>query len=367
MEMAAYAMTEKASAGRRHPEAEHPYRGLYQRDRDRIIHARAFRRLEYKTQVFANCEGDFYRTRLTHTLEVMQVSRTLAQALGLNEDLTEAIAFAHDLGHTPFGHAGERALDGLMREHGGFEHNLHGLRVVDRLEERYADFPGLNLTAETREAFVRHHPEDLARPEAAEFARLGGALLECQATIAADEIAYDNHDIDDGLYSEIIREEDLRPLRLWQAAAATVDRREKMSPKMRRAETVRRLIDLLVGDIIATARANLERLRIRTLADVRACREPVIAHSAAMAAQKAELEEFLKERFYRDPRVHCMMVKSQRFLVEIFRAYTADPRMLPRKYWKRVEEEGAERTVADYIAGMTDRFAEQEYQKLFMP
>lgn len=368
--LAPYAMTDEFSRGRLHPEQEHPYRGLYQRDRDRIVHSTAFRRLEYKTQVFANHEGDFYRTRLTHTFEVAQISRTFARIFGLNEDLTEAIALAHDLGHTPFGHAGETALDALLRDEGGFEHNLHGLRVVDRLESRYADFPGLNLSFEVREAFIRHHTPHDHPGTPAEFAGCGAPLLEVQATIIADEIAYDNHDIDDGLYSGILEEEALREQPLWQKAVATFGPGyDKLTPKLRRLEGVRRLINLLVTDVYDNTRRNMERLNIRTLADVRAAGEPVLCPSGEMAQIKNQLEAFLRTSFYRHYRVTRMAEKCKRFLSEMFTAYVEDSRLLPTRYQELIATgtQTPRRIVADYVAGMTDRFAEQEYQKLFQP
>ena len=366
--LAGYAMREELSRGRLHAESEHPYRQLYQRDRDRIIHSMAFRRLEYKTQVFVNHEGDFYRTRLTHTFEVAQISRTLARVLGLNEDLAEAVALAHDLGHTPFGHAGEEALDRLMREHGGFEHNLQGLRVVDLLESRYSSFPGLNLSYEVRESFVRHHTVHDAPTTPEEFRSGDGALLEVQATIVADEIAYDNHDIDDGLYSGILNEEQLLDLALWRKAVETAGKDYRaLDPHLRRAEGVRRLINLLVTDVLDNTRRNLAELNIKTLEDVRACKRQIICPSPEILPLKEELERYLSERFYKHYRVLRMAEKCKRFLTEMFLTYIDDPRILPPKHQQRIDSEGVERAVADYIAGMTDRYAEQEYQKMFHP
>lgn len=367
---APYAMRDRDSRGRKHPEEEHPYRGLYQRDRDRIIHSTAFRRLEYKTQVFVNHEGDFYRTRLTHTFEVSQISRTIARVLGLNEDLTEAIALAHDLGHTPFGHAGETALNQLLTNEGGFEHNMHGLRVVDHLENRYAGFPGLNLSYEVREAFIRHHTPHDHPGIPAEFTNGGSALLEVQATIIADEIAYDNHDIDDGLYSGVLAEEELREQHLWQRAIASFGPGyDALPPQRRRLEGVRRLINLLVTDVLDNTRSNLKRLHIETVSDVRTAKEPLLCPSAEMTPLKKELETFLHSQFYRHYRVTRMAEKCKRFLCEMFQAYMCNPRLLPPRYQQRIDsgKENCSQVVADYIAGMTDRFAEQEYQKLFQP
>lgn len=366
--LAPYAARESTSRGRAIPEAEHPFRSMYQRDRDRIIHSGAFRRLEYKTQVFVNHEGDHYRTRLTHTLEVSQISRTLARALGLNEDLTEAIALAHDLGHTPFGHAGEESLNDLMRDHGGFEHNNQGLRVVDQLEKRYKAFVGLNLTHEVREAFLRHHtPYDHAHANP-DLQTDTGPLLEVQLTILADEIAYDNHDIDDGLFSGILNEAELMDVPLWRMAAETLGAEYAALPEaVRRAEGVRRLINLLVTDALHTTRERIDGMGITDLDAVLACRAPIVAFSPDIAAMKRELERFLFEKFYRHYRVMRMSKKAQRFLRDLFLAYIEDPITLPTEYQATIGRDGLHRTVCDYIAGMTDRHAEEEYRKLFHP
>jgi dGTPase len=366
--LAPYAARAAESRGRVHGEPPHPFRPLYQRDRDRIVHSTAFRRLEYKTQVFVNREGDHYRTRLTHTLEVAQIGRTLARALGLNEDLTEAVALAHDLGHTPFGHSGEEALNLLMKEHGGFEHNLQGLRVVDVLEKRYPGFPGLNLSYEVREAFARHSTRWDAPGVSESFDPGEAALLEVQVTLLADEIAYDNHDIDDGLFSGILREEDLRELALWRRAMEAVgDAYGEMPPPMRRASGVRALINLLATDVVESTRTNLERMGIRSLRDVRAARGPVVTNSPEIHAAKRELEDFLHERFYRHYRVVRMAEKAQAFLRELFTAFVQEPKLLPPDFQAAVGPESVHRVVCDYIAGMTDRFAEQEYNALFQP
>lgn len=366
--LAPYAARSATSRGRRFDEPEHPFRPRYQRDRDRIVHSTAFRRLEYKTQVFVNHEGDHYRTRLTHTLEVAQIGRTLARALSLNEDLVEAIALAHDLGHTPFGHSGEAALNRLMRDHGGFEHNMQGLRVVDLLERRYPDFAGLNLTYEVREAFLRHNTRhDRPAPDQGLFEE-EGALLEVQITLLADEIAYDNHDIDDGLYAGILREEELRELSLLRAAlAGWRDDLDGMAPDLRRCLLVRRLINFLVTDLLETSRGAIAAAGVETVADVRACRAPLIRLSPEVAAMKHELETHLMTRFYRHYRVMRMAKKAQRFLRELFTAYANDPIIMPHDYQDRIKEHGLHRTVCDYISGMTDRYAEDEYGKLFHP
>ena len=366
-----YAMCEKYSRGRTHNESGHNYRSLFQRDRDRIIHSTAFRRLEYKTQVFINHEGDLYRTRLTHTIEVSQISRTIVRALGLNEDFTEAVALAHDLGHTPFGHAGEKVLNELMIDFGGFEHNQQGLRVVDLLEHRYTAFPGLNLSYEIREAFLRHHNIlHMTNPHVPdEFREIGSSLLEVQATVIADEIAYDNHDIDDGLYSGIIDENKLRELALWKVVIERIgeDYYNSLNKYNRTAEGVRALIDLLVTDVITTSRRNLERLNIKSIDDVRAAGEIIIQPSEGMMLMKAELERFLSATFYRNHRVLRMAKKSMRFIREMFFTYLEDPLTLPLRHQERMKEEIPERVIADYIAGMTDRYAELEYCRFFDP
>ncbi len=366
-QLAPYAARSAASRGRTHAEPEHAFRPLYQRDRDRVIHSTAFRRLEYKTQVFVNHEGDYYRTRLTHTLEVSQISRTIARALRLNEDLTEAVALAHDLGHTPFGHAGEDVLNELLAAHGGFEHNRQGLRVVDLLERRYAAFPGLNLSYEVREAFVRHSSRATSAPPD-EFAAGASPLLEVQATILADEIAYDNHDIDDGLCSGIIKESDLAGTALWRRALDLIGPSQaELEPDLRRAEAIRRLINLLVTDAVDTTRREIERLKLTGPEEVRACPERVVKLSPPIAAAKTELERFLFENFYRHHRVLRMASKCRRFLRELFAAYQAEPSLLPEELRRAAAERGLERTVGDYLAGMTDRHAEDEYRKLFLP
>ncbi len=370
-ELEPFAMPEAASQGRVYQEKTHPYRSMYQRDRDRIIHSTAFRRLEYKTQVFVNHEGDLYRTRLTHTIEVEQISRTIARALGLNEDLTEAIALAHDLGHTPFGHAGERVLNELLLDFGGFEHNRQGLRVVDMLEHRYRDFPGLNLTNEIREAFIRHHSplysDDPHIP--AEFADSGTALLEVQATIIADEIAYDNHDIDDGLYSGIINERELRELSLWRRVVEELGEEyyNSLESYNKGAEGVRMLINLLVSDVLENTKKNLQEQNIKTVADVRALKELLIVPSEGMQLMKRELEDFLSAVFYKDYRVIRMAKKAQRFITELFLTYIDDPNTMPVRHQNRLANECIELVAADYIAGMTDRFAELEYSRFFSP
>jgi dGTPase len=367
-QLAPCAMRSAASRGRRHDEPEHAYRTPFQRDRDRIVHSTAFRRLEYKTQVFVNHEGDHYRTRLTHTLEVAQIARSLARALGLNEDLTEAVALAHDLGHTPFGHAGEEALNLLMAKHGGFEHNAHGLRVVDELEHRYPAFAGLNLTEEVRESFLTHSTRHDTPVRGGDAAVPGHASLEAQLVAVADEIAYDNHDLDDGLSSGILGEGDVGALGIWQRVAdPQAAELAALPPRMRWAQVIRRLIDLEVTDVIEETRRRIATAGVESAAAVQAHPQRLVGFSPELVALKDELEAFLYERFYQHYTVRRMMNKATAFLTEMFGAYLADPRMLPPEHQAAAETYGAERAVCDYVAGMTDRFAQQEYRRLFHP
>lgn len=357
------AMRASATRGRRHPEAEHQFRNPFQRDRDRIIHAAAFRRLEYKTQVFVNGEGDHYRTRLTHTLEVNQIARTIARALHLNEDLADAVALSHDLGHTPFGHAGERQLDVLLSDHGGFNHNVQGLRVVDILEKRYAAFPGLNLTYEVREAFVRHGgPEVAGRQE--EFASGDAALLEIAATLCADDIAYIAHDIDDGLYSGILHPEELAEQELWRLAAGDGDF-DAMSASLKRTEGVRRLINLLVTDLLVTSRINIKRMELSSVAQVRGIKEKVLCFSEEVEKNKSALKKYLFHNFYRHPNVMKVMEEAQKLLADLFEWYAGAGEKMPLEYQKIADIVGSRRAAADYVAGMTDRFARDEWTRLF--
>lgn len=351
------AMRAAQTRGRRHPEVEHAFRSPYQRDRDRIVHCASFRRLEYKTQVFVNGEGDNYRTRLTHTLEVTQISRTLARALGVNEDLTEAVALSHDLGHAPFGHAGERELNSLLADSGGFDHNLHGLRVVDILERRYADFPGLNLTREVREAFIRHHGPATATEEFP----VASPLLEVALTILGDDIAYLAHDIDDGLYSGILHEEDLQGVALWRKCTVDgIPGYSEFDPALRRIAGVRKMIDVLVTGTIDQTRENIRRLRPLSHEDVRACPGALVEMPPGMTAERKGIKKFLFENFYRHERVLAKLDAARSALRGIFESYLRQPETLPPEYRKRIEECGLERTVADYVAGMTDRFAQTE-------
>ncbi len=355
------AMSPDKTRGRRFPEPEHPYRNAFQRDRDRIIHSAHFRRLEYKTQVFVNGEGDNYRTRLTHTLEVNQIARTLARALGINEDLAEAVALSHDLGHTPFGHAGERVLNALMAGEGGFDHNIQGLRIVDRLEARYAAFRGLNLTYEVREAFFQHSGRKVT-PETAEFTPARGMLLEVQATLVADDIAYIAHDIDDGLYSGLLRAEELDACAVWREATA-VEGFTGFRPGLQRTEGVRRLINRLVGDAVETSRVNLERKGNADISAIFTAETPIVTFSPALEEKKNELKKFLFKNFYRHQAVLAVMKKAQAMLEELWRYYVAEPQQLPDEYRDIMEEVGVNRAVTDYLAGMTDRYLREEWRR----
>jgi dGTPase len=367
-----------SSRGRLHPEASPAYRSEYQRDRDRIIHSAAFRRLEYKTQVFVNHEGDLFRTRLTHSIEVAQVARSIARALQLNEDLTEGIALAHDLGHTPFGHAGQDALNACMKSYGGFEHNLQSLRVVDELEERYAEFPGLNLTFETREGILKH----CSLKNAAELGELGRRFiekqqpsLEAQLTNLADEIAYNSHDVDDGLRSGLITVEALATITLFQEQYEIVrSLYPDLAPRRTIHEIVRRLIGCQVIDLVETSKAALLQANPDSTDAVRRHGEPLIDFSDSMREKNIELKRFLRTRLYRHYRVHRMSAKAGRTITALFEAYIDDPRLMPEDAQQQVAllektfgKDGRARAVADYIAGMTDRYAIAEYQRTFNP
>ena len=365
--LAPYASCGARSRGRRYPEPEHPYRTCYQRDRDRIVHSTAFRRLEYKTQVFVNHEGDYYRTRLTHTLEVAQIARTIARALNLNEDLAEAIALAHDLGHTPFGHSGEDALRDLMQEHGGFEHNLHGLRVVDTLEHRYVQFPGLNLTHEVREAMAKHRTR-YDHPPPSEFDDHLQPALEAQTVEAADAIAYDSHDLDDALKAGLVHEEDLAGVTIWELARERAERQfGPLEAESRRVHVVRFLINQEVTALLEQTCTDLERAGVTSLQEVRQAGRPLVGFDRETEDLRCELQEFLKEHVYEHYRVMRMASKARRFIGELFTAYVKNPRQLPRSALCRLDEDGLHRAVCDYIAGMTDRYAQDDYLKLFTP
>lgn len=365
--LAPWAVSVANSAGRRHPEPAPAERDEFQRDRDRIIHSTAFRRLEYKTQVFVNHEGDLFRTRLTHSLEVAQITRNIARALRLNEDLAEAIALAHDLGHTPFGHAGQDALNACMKAYGGFEHNLQSLRTVDELEECYAAFVGLNLTFETREGILKH----CSRPNAERLGDVGRRFLEgtqpsleAQLTNLADEIAYNNHDVDDGLRSGLITLEQLDEIPLFAERRRAVEAEwPELGGRRLIHETIRRMINDTVLDLIATTRANIAAEQVQSLDEVRQAGK-IVAYSPQMAAELQVLKRFLRENLYWHYQVLRMTDKARRIINDLFAAFMSDVRLLPPQYQQRARDDKP-RAIADYIAGMTDRYAIREHRRLF--
>jgi len=364
--LAPYGMRSKNSKGRQYPEAEAEYRTAFQRDRDRILHTTAFRRLEYKTQVFITYEGDYYRTRLTHTLEVTQIGRTIARALGVNEDLVEAICLAHDLGHPPFGHSGEAALAKLMKDHGGFDHNKQSLRIVTFLERRYADFPGLNLTWETREGIVKHESEyDVA--DARDYNPELRASIEAQIANVADELAYTAHDLDDGLRSGMITPTMLEGITLWEILVESVGWKGPDLDELSRHRMIRRLIGLEVSDLVHTSDLLIKEARLSSPEDAQRLPYNVVTFSEEMVRRNRPLKDFLYKNLYRHHRVVRMQTKAERIISELFNAYRNEPQMLPRHIQETIEERGLERTICDYIAGMTDRFAVEEYNKLFEP
>lgn len=365
--LAPYAMHTRASRGRRHPETPHPFRTLYQRDRDRIVHSTAFRRLMHKTQVLVTQTNDHHRTRLTHTLEVAQIARTIARRLGLNEDLTEAIALSHDLGHPPFGHAGEKALDECMAGHGGFEHNIHALRIVEVLEYRYASFPGLNLSWEVLEAMALHSPRAGAA-ELSAFTGVGRPLLEAQVADAADSLAYNAHDVDDALSVGLVSVDDLSEVELWRRVAADAhEHHGRMRPEQFQPTVVRALIDWQVTDLLDNTLARLRKDRVRSPAEVRSFPGKLVELGPAMQAMKAELEGFLRRRVYWHSRVQRMAAKGARIVKALFAEFCRSPQLLPERYSRRIGNDRPERTVCDYLAGMTDRYAQDEYLRLFQP
>jgi dGTPase len=365
--LAPYAVQSVHSGGRLYPEDEHPFRLAFQRDRDRVVHSSAFRRLEYKTQVFVNHEGDHFRTRLTHTLEVAQIARTIARSLRLNEDLTEAIALAHDLGHPPFGHAGERAMNEMMQPYGGFEHNQQSLRIVEVLEERYPEFPGLNLTWETRDGLKKHQPRVLRGDETGQTTVVGPSL-EAQVADSADEIAYNNHDIDDGLTSQMIDLDNLRQMPLWEEHFREIRQRfPQASRKVQWRQTVRTIINSLVLDLCEETLRRLESGRISGVDEVRRSPQRLVAFSVEMERKNAELKLFLLEHLYRHYRIIRMSEKARRIVHDLFKVYMESPKQMPPSFFARLGKENIPRVVCDYIAGMTDRYALDEHRKLFDP
>ncbi len=364
--LASYASFSSDSRGRRWPEEEHQFRSPFQRDRDRILHSAAFRRLKYKTQVFIFHEGDYYRTRLTHTLEVAQIARTIAVALGLNEVLTESLALAHDLGHTPFGHAGEEILDELMRPWGGFEHNLHALRIIDELEVRYPQFPGLNLTWEVREGIAKHSSRYLQATDLHEEFGTSPPSLEAQVVEVADEIAYDSHDLDDALASDLVSIEEVREIPIWKEVVDAVWEGEREG-ELYRHFGVRRIIDFLVADVIRSLQTRISESKIGRSDDVRALEARLVDFSQPVKTLKNGLRNFLYQRVYNHYRLRQKALKSQRIIEELFRIYRRQPKLMPEHFYRRIDREGLERVICDYIAGMTDRYAVNEYKKIFVP
>jgi len=368
--LATYAMRSSQSRGRVYPKDEHPYRTAYQRDRDRIVHTTAFRRLEYKTQVFVYSEGDHYRNRLTHSIEVAQIGRTLARALACNEDLTEAICLAHDLGHPPFGHTGEETLNDLMRNHGGYDHQKQTYRIITQLEERYQDHPGLNLTYEVREGVVKHDT-DYDIVDARDYNASERGTLECQLSNLADEIAYNTSDTDDGLRASILNPNAVLELKIAQRVLRSMgtDAPVDLADPMTRYRFIRRMVGLEVSDTISTTAANLKKLGIESLEDLRNAPTNVVSYSDELLEENIELKQFLYRNFYRHYRVVRMAAKADRTIRSLFDSYVSGPEQLPPETHKHIEERGGDlhRVVCDYIAGMTDRYAILEYKRLYDP
>ncbi|MGE3062454.1 MAG: deoxyguanosinetriphosphate triphosphohydrolase [bacterium] len=365
--LASYASLSSNSRGRKYDIKESSHRTAFQRDRDRIVHSSAFRRLEYKTQVFVNHEADYYRTRLTHTIEVAQISRSMAKSLRVNEDLTEAIALAHDIGHTPFGHAGERALHELMEKYGGFEHNSQSLRVVDYLEERYSEYRGLNLTWEVREGIIKHHTsyDNPDKSLLKDFLPGKSSSLEAQIVNVADEIAYNNHDIDDGLESDLIKIEELLEIPLFRECYEK-SRKKTKNDKILRLEIVRELIGAQINDAIVSSINRIKEKGVSSLDDVRNG-GIMVDYSHEMKKKNLELKKYLYEKLYKNYKVLKMQHKAERYIEKLFKAYEEDIRQLPPKFFSEVSSQGEKRVIADYIAGMTDRYAQDEFARLFLP
>ena len=368
-DLAGYAARSAHSRGRKHLEELKVERPAFERDRDRIIHCAAFRRLEYKTQVFVNHEGDYYRTRLTHSLEVAQIGKAIARRLRLNEELTEALALAHDLGHTPFGHTGEEVLNRLLEGYGGFEHNLQSLRVVDELEERYPGFNGLNLSWEVREGIIKHaSPYDRPAEIIGEFLPGVVPTIEAQTINFADEIAYNNHDIDDGLKSGYITLAQLREVKVWSEVYDGVEAKSPgIDSERKKHQTISVLIGLFITDLTATTLTNLAESGIRTVEDLRRVNRQVVGLSPELSRKNRELKHFLMENLYRHYKVERMRIKAERCMTQLFETYLKHPTLLPRKYQMKMDKSGRERVIGDYIAGMTDRFALDEFKRLFEP
>ena len=364
--LASYGMRSQDSRGRAYPDKEPQYRTSFQRDRDRVIHTSAFRRLEYKTQVFIYFEGDYFRTRLTHTLEVAQIGRTIARALGANEDLIEAICLAHDLGHAAFGHSGETTLKQLMVDHGGFDHNRQSLRIVTELEQRYPNFPGLNLTWEVREGMVKHETEyDVS--DAAGFNPELRGNLEAQIANVADELAYTTHDLDDGLRSGMLETGMPADLELWKTVVNSVGWEGTRLDDLTRHRLIRRLVGILVSDVVDATSKRIKQSQAKNPMDIQKLPENVIGYGNEIAVHNRQLKSFLFDNLYNHPRVMRMEMRARRVLTSLFGAYEKQPKILPTEVQAYIDDRGLHRTICDYIAGMTDRFAIQEHARLFDP
>ncbi|MDK1080999.1 MAG: deoxyguanosinetriphosphate triphosphohydrolase [Anaerolineae bacterium] len=364
--LAPYGMRSKDTKGRAYLDNEPGYRTSFQRDRDRILHTTAFRRLEYKTQVFINYEGDYYRTRLTHTLEVAQIGRTIARALGGNEDLIEGICLAHDLGHSPFGHAGEVAFARLMNDYGGFDHNKQSLRIVTELEQRYPEFPGLNLTWELREGIVKHESEyDIS--DASEFNPELRGNLETQIANVADELAFTAHDLDDGLRSGMLSPQMLSGIAIWEILIDNIKWRGPDLNDVARHKLIRQLIGMEVTDLVTTTDSKLKESSSQSPQDIQELTYNVIGFGEEMSRRNRELKDFLYKKMYRNYRVVRMQVKAEQILEDLFNAFLKEPFTLPDQFQAYINNRGLERTICDYLAGMTDRYAIEEHQKLFNP
>jgi dGTPase len=363
--LAPYACKSADSEGRKHQEKEHPYRTAFQRDRDRVIHSKAFRRLELKTQVFVAHEGDHYRTRLTHTMEGAQIARTIARAMQLNEDLAEAIILAHDLGHTPFGHVGQDVMNRLMKDHGGFEHNHHSLRIVTQLENQYSDFPGLNLSYEVLEGIAKHNTS-YDTPQIS-FKKKGLPTLEAQLVDKADEIAYCSHDLDDGLRSGLIQIDQLKDIVLWERHYRRI-KRGTGSEKVIIRQVIKAVLNHMVTDLVEESEKNIQKMKLNSVADVRKAKKKCVQFSHECKKMNKELKAFLYKNMYRHYRVERMAAKAEIVIKDLFNAYSKNPKILPPAVFKLITKKTSpELVVCDYIAGMTDRFALEEHAKLFDP
>jgi len=366
--LAPYAIKSKNSKGRVYKEKEHDYRTCFQRDRDRIVHSTSFRRLEYKTQVFVNHEGDHYRTRLTHSIEVAQIARSIARNLQLNEDLCEAIALAHDLGHTPFGHSGEEILNKIMEKFGGFNHNTQGLRVVDMLERRYPKFPGLNLTYEVREGIAKHSSLFDNPANCPTFEKTNNPPLEAQVVNISDEIAYDSHDLDDGLTSNFIDFPDLNKIKFWKKASREISLKCQGTRKnIYKSQIISKIINSQVKDVITETKKRIGRFKIKSPLNARQNKEKIVCYSCGMTELKKEMRTFLMKNLYQHYKVVRMCMTAKRFIEKLFEFYLSNPKQLPPNIYDRTSRESVQRVICDYIAGMTDRYALDEYKKFAEP